>query len=86
MTQGDYSDHLDATAAMLRSAGLDGARAAELDAAVDILTDDGMPTERAMDLMVAALKSPGPLEPQARHIVRLRRAMRDPGGGPDSSA
>lgn len=70
-----YQEHLQIVGKMLDEIGLDSSRAGEFDAAVDILTDDGMPMERAMELMCGALRDPEPLEPRARHIVSLRQAL-----------
>lgn len=73
-----YEEHLSAAAQMLNKAGLDGSRAAELDAAVDILTDDGMSTERAYEMLIAVMRrGEMPLEQFARKVVRMRGAIRE---------
>lgn len=46
-------------------------------AAYDILTDDGMPPERAAQLSVAAERDGQDPEAAARHIVKLRKALRE---------
>ena len=45
-------------------------------AAIDILTDDDVPTERAGELVIAAKRAGKDPEAFARHFVRLRKAYR----------
>jgi hypothetical protein len=45
-------------------------------AALDLLVDDGMPVERAAELVVAAHKDGRDAEAFARHVLKLRRALR----------
>lgn len=45
-------------------------------AAYDILADDGMPPEQAAKMVVAAERSGRDAEAFARHVVKLRKAMR----------
>lgn len=45
-------------------------------AALDILVDDGMPAQKAADMAVAAERSGRDPEAFARHVIKLRKAMR----------
>ena len=47
-----------------------------VDAAFDILCDDGMDMEKAADMSVAAWRSGKDPEAFARHLVKLRKAAR----------
>lgn len=49
----------------------------ELDAAMDLLTDDGFPIGEAAKLLVAAEMDGKNPEHFARHFLRLRRAFRE---------
>lgn len=45
-------------------------------AALDLLVDDGVPAERAAGLAVAAHRSGRDAEEWARHLIKLRKALR----------
>lgn len=45
-------------------------------AAYDLLTDDGMPPDKAADLAVTAERSGRDPEAFARHMVKVRRSLR----------
>jgi hypothetical protein len=45
-------------------------------AAYDVLADDGMPADQAAQLVVAAERSGRDPMATARHIVKLRKALR----------
>lgn len=47
-------------------------------AGVDLLEDDGMSTEKAVEMMAAAHRSGRDAEAFARHLIKLRKAWRDP--------
>lgn len=48
-------------------------------AGLDLLVDDGMPVDKAADLVVAAHRDGRDAEAFARHLLRLRRAARERG-------
>lgn len=48
-----------------------------VDAAVDILVDDGMGVEKASEMSVSAWRSGRDPEAFARHLVKLRKAARE---------
>jgi hypothetical protein len=48
----------------------------ELWAAYDILTDDGYPPEKAAEVLASAERSGRNPEAFARHMVKLRKAIR----------
>lgn len=51
--------------------------AARINAGMDILMDDNYPGDKAAELLLAAERKGEDAEAFARHMVKLRRALRD---------
>jgi hypothetical protein len=49
----------------------------QLVSALDLLVDDGMPLQRAADLVAASRRLGHDPEAAARHLVKLRKAYRE---------